>query len=52
MDDIYFSDKKKNSRENEPSPSKRIISDKFTDADFDDTELDIKSRSDINSNIK
>lgn len=49
MDDIYFSDKKKNSRKDEPSPSARYVSDKFTDDDFsDDNEtLDIKSNSDI-----
>lgn len=54
MDDIYFSDKKKNSRKDEPSPSKRYVSDKFTDADFDDNsiELELKSNSDINSNMK
>ena len=54
MDDIYFSDKKKNSPKNEPSPSKRYVSDKFTDDDFnDDNEMpDLKSSSDINSNMK
>jgi hypothetical protein len=54
MDDIYFSDKKKKSRKDEPSPSKRYISDKFTDTDFDDnsTELELKSNSDINSKTK
>ncbi len=51
MDDIYFSDKKKNSRKDEPSPSKRYISDKFTDDDFNDDKeaLDLKSDSDINT---
>ena len=54
MDDIYFSDKKKNGRKDEPSPSKRYVSDKFTDDDFDnkDEALDLKSNSDINSNMK
>lgn len=54
MDDIYFSDKKKNSRKDEPSPSARYISDKFTDDDFNDDNdaLDLKSDSDINSNMK
>lgn len=50
MDDIYFSDKKKNSRKDEPSPSARYVSDKFTDDDFNDNDatLDIKSNSDKN----
>lgn len=54
MDDIYFSDKKKNSRKDEPSPSTRYVGDKFTDADFDDNDeaLDFKSNSDIQSNVK
>ena len=43
MDDIYFSDKKKKSSADEPSSSKRFVSDRFSDADFDDTDIDIKS---------
>ena len=44
MDDIYFSDKKKNSRKDVHTPSKRTVSDKFIDADFDDKiNIDIKS---------
>ena len=43
MDDIYFSDKKKKSSVDEPSSSKRFVSDRFSDADFDDTDIDIKS---------
>ena len=45
MDDIYFSDKKKNSRKDEPSPSKRYVSDKFTDADFDDNSIELELKS-------
>ena len=41
MDDIYFSDKKKKSSADEPSSSKRFVSDRFSDADFDDTDIDI-----------
>ncbi len=51
MDDIYFSDKKKNTRKSEASPSARYISDKFTDDDFDDNEA-MTSESNINSNMK
>ena len=49
MDDIYFSDKKKNTRKNEPNPSKRIVGDKFTDADFDDNNIDIDIKSSNNT---
>ena len=55
MDDIYFSDKKKRSRKDEPSASERIVSDKFTDADFNDNgDIDIKSNHNqsINNNKK
>ena len=50
MDDIYFSDKKKKSRKDEPSASKRIISDNFTD----DGDIDIKSNNNyrVNENKK
>lgn len=41
MDDIYFSDKKNKNKKVEPSASKRIITDKFTDNDYDSA--DIKS---------
>ena len=47
MDDIYFSDKKKNTRKNETNPSRRNVSDKFTDADFDNN-IDIDIKSNIN----
>lgn len=51
MDDIYFSDKKKNTRKNDPNPSKRIVGDKFTDADFNDSfDKDIKSNEAKNIN--
>lgn len=53
MDDIYFSDKKKRSSKDEPSASKRIISDKFTDADFNDAgDIDIKSNNNRSVNDK
>ena len=56
MDDIYFSDKKNKNQKNESSASKRIITDKFTDSDYDDS-ADIKSHSqapvsDKNKNFK
>ena len=37
MDDIYFSDKdkKRNRADNEPHSSKRRVSDKFLDSDYD-----------------
>ncbi len=48
MDDIYFSgkDKNKNKADNEPASSKRIVSDKFLDSDYDDEvfELDFKQK--------
>ncbi len=48
MDDIYFSgkDKKKENAGNEPASSKRIVSDKFLDSDYDDEvfELDFKQK--------
>lgn len=46
MDDIYFSDKKKKSSDNEPASSKRIISDDFLDSDYSDEsfELEFKTK--------
>ncbi len=48
MDDIYFSDKDKRRKksDNEPASSKRIVSDKFLDSDYDDEvfELDFKQK--------
>ena len=35
MDDIYFSDKNKRRRKDEPSHSKRIVTDKFVESDID-----------------
>ncbi len=56
MDDIYFSDKKKKSSKNEPSASKKIVTDKFVDSDYDEN-IDIKRQStnantDKNKNFK
>ena len=45
MDDLYFSDKKKNGRKDDGSASDRILSDKFTDADFHDKSADIDAKS-------
>ena len=46
MDDIYFSDKKRKQSPAEANASKRNVTDKFTDADFDETIAgDIKSHS-------
>ncbi len=42
MDDIYFSDKKNKNQKSESSEYKRIVTDKFTDSDYDET-ADIKS---------
>lgn len=42
MDDIYFSDKKKKNTVNKPDVSKRIVTDKFTDSDYDES-ADVKS---------
>ena len=36
MDDIYFSDKNKRRRKDEQSHSKKIVTDKFVEGDFDD----------------
>ena len=36
MDDIYFSDKNKRRRKDEKSHSKKIVTDKFVEGDFDD----------------
>ncbi|MBQ7295731.1 MAG: LCP family protein [Clostridia bacterium] len=48
MDDIYFSDKDKRRKKSgdEPASSKRIVSDKFLDSDYDDEvfELDFKQK--------
>ena len=48
MDDIYFSDKDKRRKnsDNEPASSKRIVSDKFLDSDYDDEvfELEFKQK--------
>lgn len=48
MDDIYFSDKdkKRKNSDNEPASSKRIVSDKFLDSDYDDEvfELEFKQK--------
>ena len=44
MDDIYFSDKKKKHSPDEVNASKRNVTDKFSDADFDESvAADIKS---------
>ena len=42
MDDIYFSDKK--NKKSESSEYKRIVTDKLTDSDYEDS-ADIKSHS-------
>ncbi len=42
MDDIYFSDKKKKSHKDEPSVSKKIVTDSFVDSDYDTENVDIK----------
>lgn len=46
MDDIYFSDKdkKKRNSDNEPPSSKRIVSDKFLDSDYDDEVFELEFR--------
>ena len=44
MDDIYFSDKKNKNKKSESSEYKRIVTDKFTDSDYEDS-ADIKSHS-------
>ena len=44
MDDIYFSDKKNKNKKSESSEYKRIVTDKFTDSDYEET-ADIKSHS-------
>ena len=44
MDDIYFSDKKKKRPRDEQSDSKRIVTDKFVDNDFNDKKVDINKR--------
>lgn len=42
MDDIYFSDKNKRRRKDEPSHSKRIVTDKFVEGDFDNDNAPVK----------
>ena len=46
MDDIYFSDKdkKRNRADNEPHSSKRIVSDKFLDSDYDNEVFELEFR--------
>lgn len=54
MDDIYFSDKKNKNKKGEPSEYERIVTDKFTDSDYDDG-AQIKKQapvSDKNKNFK
>jgi LCP family protein required for cell wall assembly len=43
MDDIYFSDKKKNARKDNASGTIKNVTDKFVDDDYDDKDVDIKS---------
>ncbi len=52
MDDIYFSDKKKKSPKDEPSASKRIVTDKFVNSDCDTENIDIKKQSESASSGK
>lgn len=55
MDDIYFSDKKKKGPKDEPSASKRIMTDSFVDSDYDDTDIKRPTASagaDKNKNFK
>ena len=47
MDDIYFSDKKNKNKKIESSATKRIITDKFTDNDYDSA--DIKSNAQVSA---
>lgn len=57
MDDIYFSDKKKNNRKDSSSETIKNVTDKFVDDDYDDEDIDIKSHTsksvaDKNKNFK
>ena len=57
MDDIYFSDKKKNNRKDSASETIKNVTDKFVDDDYDDEDIDIKSHTskpvaDKNKNFK
>lgn len=56
MDDIYFSDKKKKNQKDKPDPSKRIVTDRFVDRDYNEEIPDIKpsinTSEDKNKNFK
>ena len=44
MDDIYFSDKNKRRRKDEPSHSKRIVTDNFVESDIDNAPVKINKK--------
>ncbi len=44
MDDIYFSDKNKRRRKDEPSHSKRIVTDKFVESDIDNAPVKLNKK--------